>query len=130
VASRHPVFLIDGGHNPQCARSVTDSLLHYFPSQRRILLTGVLADKDYPRFFDILNEAADAYVCITPDSGRALPAEALAEHLRRFGKPVTACGSIREGLETALAQAEPDAMVCAVGSLYMAGELRACFGLC
>jgi len=129
LVHEEPYVIIDGGHNPQCARSVADNLLHYFPDRRRILLVGVLADKDYGALFEILNEAADAYVCVTPESARALPAEALAEHLARYGKPVTACESIRAGLDAALEQAGAEAMVCAVGSLYMAGALRSFFGL-
>ena len=39
------------------------------------------------------------------------------------------CASIPEGVETAREQAGEDGMVCAVGSLYMAGAVRACFGL-
>ena len=127
--SEEPPFIVDGGHNPQCARSVTDNLLRYFPDSRRVLLVGVLGDKDYPSLFEILNEAADEWVCVTPDSDRALPASELAEHLGRFGKPVTVCRSIPEGVETAREHAEAGGMVCAVGSLYMAGAVRACFGL-
>ena len=89
----------------------------------------VLADKDYPALFQILNEAADAWVCVTPESERALPAEKLAEHLKAFGKSVTCCASIPEGVETARELAGEDGMACAVGSLYMAGAVRACFGL-
>lgn len=124
-----PCFIVDGGHNPQCARSVAENLLHYFPGQRRILLVGVLADKDYPALFAILNEAADEWICVTPDSDRALPAETLAAHLKQYGKPVTVCASIPEGVEAALAAAGEGGMACAVGSLYMAGAIRACFGL-
>ena len=119
-----PYVIVDGGHNPQCARAVADGLLRYFPESRRILVAGVLADKDYESLFQILDEAADAYVCVTPNSERALSAEDLAAYLARFGKPVTACGGIRQGIETALGQAGQDAMVCIVGSLYMAGEAR------
>ncbi len=123
-----PCFVVDGGHNPQCAETVAANLLRYFPDRRRVLLLGVLADKDYPRLLEILAPAADAFVCVTPDSPRALPAEALAEHLARFGKPVRACGSIEEGVAAALAEAGETGMACAVGSLYMAGRVRACFG--
>lgn len=129
LVSREPPFVVDGGHNPQCAESVRTNLLHYFPRGRRVLLVGVLADKDYPALFEILNDAADAWVCVTPESERALPAPALAEHLRRFGKPVTVCDGIPEGVETARELAGEDGMACAVGSLYMAGAVRACFGL-
>ena len=124
-----PPFVVDGGHNVQCAETVADNLRRYFPDRRRILLIGVLRDKDYRGMLDVLAPEADAFVCVTPDSPRALPAEALAEELRRFGKPAAACGSIREGVSEALAQAGDEAMVCAVGSLYMAGEIRYCMGM-
>ena len=104
-----------------------DNLLHYFPDRRRILLLGVLRDKDYPGLTAILDAAADEYVCITPASARALPAEELAEHLKRYGKPVTVCGSIRDGVTEALERSDEDSVVCAVGSLYSVGEIRACF---
>ena len=129
LVREEPPFVVDGGHNPQCARTVADSLLRYFPAQKRVLLCGVLADKDYASLFEILNEAADAYVCVTPASERALPAAALAGHLARFGKPVTVCEDIPSGVEAAAAAAGEDGVACAVGSLYMAGAVRACFGL-
>ena len=127
--SEEPPFIVDGGHNPQCAESVRRNLLHYFPESRRVLLVGVLGDKDYPALFDILNEAADAWVYVTPNSERALPAAELGKFLERTGKPVTVCESIPDGVETAREQAGEDGMACAVGSLYMAGAVRACFGL-
>ena len=127
LLSDEPYFVVDGGHNPQCAETVRDNLLHYFPDRRRILLLGVLRDKDYPGLTATLDAAADEYVCITPASARALPAEELAEHLKRYGKPVTVCGSIRDGVTEALERSDEDSVVCAVGSLYSVGEIRACF---
>ena len=129
LVSEEPPFIVDGGHNPQCAESVRDNLLHYFPASRRVLLVGVLGDKDYPALFEILNQAADEWVCVTPNSERALPAGDLAAYLERFGKPVTVCASIPEGVDAAREKAGEGGMACAVGSLYMAGAVRACFGL-
>ena len=130
VLSDEPYFVLDGGHNPQCAATVVSCLADYFPGTKHILLVGVLKDKDYEKLFSILNLAADAYVCVTPESPRALPAKELAEHLQKYGKPVTACESIDEGVFTAIDLAnEQEGMVCAAGSLYMAGTIRACFGL-
>lgn len=129
LVSEEPPFVVDGGHNPQCARTVADNLEAYFPDRRRVLLIGVLADKDYASMLEILAPKADAFVCVTPDSPRALPAEELAEVLARFGKPVQACADIPSGVAAAQDAAGEDGMVCAVGSLYMAGAIRACFGL-
>ena len=94
LVSEEPPFIVDGGHNPQCAETVRDNLLRYFPDKRRVLLVGVLGDKDYPALFEILDQAADEWVCVTPKSDRALPAAELAEYLKRFSKPVTVCASI------------------------------------
>lgn len=129
LVHRQPDFILDGGHNPQCAQAVAEGLLRYFPGRRRVLLVGVLADKDYGGIMDILDPAADEYICVTPESGRALPAEELAAFLARYGKPVRACRSIEEGVNAALEAAGEDGMACAVGSLYAAGRIRAFFGL-
>ena len=124
-----PDFIVDGGHNPQCAETVAENLLHYFPAQKRVLLIGVMADKDYETLCEILNPAASAWVCVTPDSERALPAAELGRFLESFGKPVTVCDTIPDGVTAALREAGTDGMVCSVGSLYMAGAVRACFQL-
>ena len=128
LLSEEPLFIVDGGHNPQCALTVRDNLLHYFPDKRRILLLGVLADKDYPALTAILDEAADEYICITPLSPkRALPAKELADFLNRYNKPVAVCDTIRDGVSLALDRSDDKSVVCAVGSLYSVGEIRACF---
>ena len=130
IASDDPYFVVDGGHNPQCAATVVENLGNYFPGVRHIMLVGVLKDKDYENLFRILNLAADEYICVTPESERALPAKELAEHLERYGKKVSVCESIEDGVFEAIDRArECEGMVCAVGSLYMAGKIRDCLGL-
>ena len=124
IVSRHPWFVVDGGHNPQCAETVADNLKRYFPGMGHVLMLGVLADKDVEGLTDILDTAADAYVTATPASPRAMSARELAERLKKYGKPVTACDTIAQAVETAKRLAGPDGVACCVGSLYMAGEAR------
>jgi len=128
IISENPFFVVDGGHNPQCAETVAENLLKYFPDMKRVILLGVLADKDYNGLAEILNPAADAFVTITPHSPRALSAFDLADSLRRFGKPVYALESINLGIEKALELSGEDGVVCSVGSLYTSGYVRAYFG--
>ena len=127
LVSEEPLFVVDGGHNPQCAQTVRENLLHYFPNKRRILLLGILRDKDYAGLTEILDGAADEYICITPDSPRALPAAELADFLKRYNKAVAVCESIRDGVSLALDRSDDECVVRAVGSLYSVGEIRACF---
>lgn len=124
LCAEEPDFVVDGGHNPQCAETVADSLMRYYPDRKRVLLIGVLRDKDYVNLADILAPCADEFVTVGPDSPRALSATELAAVLEKYGKPVTACESVADAVDKARELAGEDGMVCAVGSLYLAGSVR------
>lgn len=128
VLSREPWFIVDGGHNPQCAETVAYNLNYYFPGKKAVILIGVLADKDYGEVCGLVEPYAEQFVTVTPGSYRALSAEDLAADLAKYGKPVTPCASVAEGVKKACELAGPEGLVCAFGSLYMTGEIRACFG--
>lgn len=116
-----PPFIIDGAHNPQCAEALAAALEKYLPGKKNIFLIGVLADKEYDKIIAFLRPYAKSFVCVTPDSPRALSADALAGYLHSLGEDAVSCRSIAEGVETALSYALP---VVACGSLYMAGRVR------
>ena len=121
VLGRDPLFLLDGGHNPQCADVVAQNLYKYLGDQKLVILTGVLADKDYRAMMCSVLPHAKEFLCVTPDSPRALPAEQLAEVLREMGAKAQAFDDIPTAVHAALQTGEP---VLAFGSLYMAGDLR------
>ncbi|MCI8526513.1 MAG: bifunctional folylpolyglutamate synthase/dihydrofolate synthase [Oscillospiraceae bacterium] len=124
VLRKSPLFLVDGGHNPQCVEALVQNIRDYLPDKPLTVLTGVLADKDYHCMYESVAPYARAFVTVTPDSPRALDAQELAAYLRQFGKPVTACGSVEAGVAEAAAQAGPAGVVLAYGSLYMVGAIR------
>lgn len=132
VLSREPLFILDGGHNPQCAEALAKSIETYLPEfiGQLILLMGILADKDYEKIIDTLAPFAGEFVCVTPDSGRALPAEELAGNLRKKGLTAAACPDVKEGIALSLKKAASSGKmvpVVAFGSLYLAGEIRSAF---
>ena len=116
--------MIDGGHNPQCAQMLKESLHQLLPGRKVVFLAGVLEDKDYPRIMELLMPVAQEFVCLTPVNERALPAEKLAEHLRQQGENAVACETVEEGLLAARKAAGEDGIVVAFGSLYLAGVVR------
>lgn len=119
-----PIMLVDGGHNPQCAQMLRGSLEQLLPGRKVVFLTGVLADKDYPRIMATLRPLAQEFVCLTPQNDRALPAQVLASYLREHGARAVACESIESGIKAAFSAAGPDGAVVAFGSLYLAGVVR------
>ena len=127
VLCRAPLFILDGGHNPQCAEALARSLDQLLPGQKVVFLAGVLADKDYPGIVSLLLPYAAGFVCVTPDSPRRLTAEDFAAYLTAQGAEAAACSSIEAGVYQALALTGPAGIVVAFGSLYLAGAVRTSF---
>lgn len=130
LTRRFPDFIVDGGHNPQCVDALVSALEALYPEKKVIFLTGVLADKDWQSMCRRALPMAKAFVTVTPDSPRALDGRELARWLEQFGFPVTACETLSDGVDTALALAGPEDVICAWGSLYSVGEIRHRLGLC
>ncbi len=121
---KEPIFFADGGHNPQCMQALAENIQSYLPGRKLTALVGVMADKDYMDMFSLVAPYISRFVTVTPDNPRALPAEDLAKALSVFGKPVTPCDSVEEGVRTAIAQTGAEEAVIAFGSLYMLGTIR------
>lgn len=127
-----PLFVVDGGHNAQGARALAKTLEELFPDVRPTFLMGVLADKDYATMIAEVLPCAGAFVCITPDSPRALPAASLAEQVARMALdagrgdevPVEVAADVRSGVDAAIESAGEDGMVVAFGSLYSIAEVE------
>lgn len=42
-----PLFIVDGGHNPQCIEALVQNIDDYLKGRELTILTGVLGDKDF-----------------------------------------------------------------------------------
>ena len=129
VLRRAPLFIADGGHNPQCLEALEAALRTYLPERRIVFLCGCMADKDYGDMFRRLRPYAREFFTVTPDNPRALPADALSRFIvDRLGAKATPCASVADGVRAAVDAAGPDGVVCACGSLYMLGDVIGALG--
>lgn len=124
LLSEAPLFIVDGGHNPQCIAALTENVRTYLSDKHITALVGVMADKDYREMFSCIAPYISRFVAVTPDNPRAMPAQELAEVLRCFEKPVSFCDDVAQGVALALSQTGKDEAVLAFGSLYMVGTIR------
>ena len=93
------------------------------PNRPLTVLTGVLGDKDYHCMYRSVADHAAEFITVTPDNPRALTARELAGYLSSFGKPVTPCDTVADGVRLALAHAGKDGTVLCYGSLYLLGDV-------
>ena len=129
VEAGPPAVIVDGGHNPQGAAVLADSLRDVFPGERVVFLMSVLADKDYRAMVRAVSGLGAAWVCVTsPNAARALSGEDLAlairEEARAAGVPVEVAPDFSRAMERARELAGPSGVVCAFGSLYSVAEIR------
>ena len=128
-----PTVVIDGGHNPQGAGVLVDSLWDVFPDKRPVFLVGILADKDYRSMLRAVAPLASAFVCVTPPNPRALDAADLAEAIREtcgeLGARATieVAGDFDDAASAARKIAGSEGLICAFGSLYSIADVKAAF---
>jgi dihydrofolate synthase/folylpolyglutamate synthase len=125
---RAPV-LLDGAHNPDGARALAAALRGEFPFRRRVVVLGVMGDKDVDGIVGEVLGAADAVVVTQPASNRAAPADRLAKAVRLAGRTALTAVDVPAALALASELAgEDDAVVVVTGSLYTVGEAREIVG--
>ncbi len=126
ILSKSPLIIADGGHNPEGIDAAIESVKTYFRGEKILLLTGVMADKDYTHMVSRMAEVAERAFCVRPANDRALDPKKYAETFLAMGVPAEGYATVAEGVRAAaeVAEREGKALLC-LGSLYMYGEVRA-----
>ncbi len=128
LLSEKPVFLLDGGHNPHGFRAAAATLRELFPHQQVTVMMGVMADKDHGDMIRELLPIAKRFITVRPESPRAMTDEDLAAEIRSLGGRAEPAGTVQSGIRKMLNEAAPDDVLLAIGSLYMAGDVRTTMG--
>ena len=125
IIHREPLFIVDGAHNPAAADMLEDSVRKYFKGRKLFFIMGVFRDKDYPYIIRKLCPYAEQIITIeTPDNPRALPAQELAEEVKKCNPHVQAADSIPDAVDKIFAMAGRRMSSFSFGSLSLSGKLQ------
>lgn len=90
-----------------------------FGDRKLLLLTGMMADKEYEKMAAVMAGFAKRVYTVTPDNPRALPAEKLASVFRAGGVSAESFASYEDAVAAAFRAAKAeDVPLLALGSLY------------
>lgn len=117
-------IVIDGAHNPAGMKALRESLDEIFPAEERVLLLGILKDKDIDTMLDILLRPNDTVVVTVPQSERADSASDLLRRVAPAVQHVEAFENNTEALNRALELANGEKLLVIAGSLYLVGGVR------
>ncbi|WP_322173325.1 bifunctional folylpolyglutamate synthase/dihydrofolate synthase [Acutalibacter caecimuris] len=123
IIAQQPLCLLDGGHNPGCAKVLRDALKRFVPGHR-IAIIGMLADKDSTAALSLIGPMFQKIIAVTPDSPRALAAEELAKIASRFCPNVLQAKSCAQAVDMAFDGLERSEALIVCGSFYLASEIR------
>ena len=121
--SEEPLILSDGAHNPEGVEAAVASIKAYF-KEPVLLLSGVMADKDYDGMIEGMKPIVEQIFTVTPSNPRALAAKDYAEQIRAHGIQATPFEDLDSALKAAVADAQEKGIpLLCLGSLYLYGEL-------
>ncbi|CEH32795.1 bifunctional folylpolyglutamate synthase/dihydrofolate synthase [Romboutsia lituseburensis] len=119
-----PIFIIDGAHNEDGARSLAKAIDKNFNGKKATLLIGMLEDKDIDGVLEILMPYFNKVITTTPDNPRAIDSEKLKDKISKYVDNIVSKPSIEEAVEYTLKNSSEDDIVISAGSLYMIGTVR------
>jgi dihydrofolate synthase/folylpolyglutamate synthase len=122
ILSRHPLLIVDGGHNIGAARRLKQSIEQYFDFDRAILVIGTSFDKDIASIVSELFPLFDKVIVTRSRHPRAMPPAPLAAEFARHGVKAQLAEDVPSALSRALALAGDKDLVCVAGSLFVVGE--------
>ena len=125
VLKKEPLIILDGAHNADGMLAFSKAVKKYTGGKKRILLMGMLSDKDSLTSSQYIEGLFDSAFTVPVSNPRTRSSEDMAEILRKHIEDVIVCNTPFEGFDKALEKAKnTNAVLIICGSLYLAGEIR------
>ena len=130
VVHRRPAVVVDVAHNPASIEALVETLTESFCAKRRHLIFAASKEKDIRGMLERLLRHFDNMVftryqsnprSVAPEQLAKLAQELAQRHFLVAETPALAVASVREA-------AQPDDLICATGSFFIAAEVRRLFG--
>ncbi len=125
VISKMPLVILDGGHNEDGAKAFYNAVSGEFENKEKIyVIAGMMADKAVEKSLCPLMKKADCFIAVTPENPRAITGTQLKCIAEKYCNSVTVIDDVKQAVKYVYGQLKKDDMLCVVGSLYLAGEVR------
>ena len=123
IIGHNPTIVVDGAHNTDSVYKVLQTLRSLFSPHHLIIVLSMNRDKDLAGIVQILADV-DSVVLTRLKNPRSAHIEEMASLFSKYAPNVKVyrADTTEEAMDLALDLAEPSDLICATGSLYLAGE--------
>ncbi|MFI5303603.1 MAG: bifunctional folylpolyglutamate synthase/dihydrofolate synthase [Nitrospiria bacterium] len=125
IIKKTPLTIFDGAHNPSGASILVSFLNRISRKGKRLLVLGIMKDKDIRGIGEYLLPWADEIILTKASFPRAASPDELQKALPTTSKPVHLIESISEVIPFLENHANFTDTICFTGSLYTIGEAKA-----
>lgn len=123
VFSLNPLIIIDGAHNPDGTAQLAKTLHKLLPKEKPVAVCGMMADKKIESALINLKGVFSKIYTVTIDNPRTAADKDVSQVFINMGENAAPAGSVCEGLQEALKQAENEGKALVIcGSLFLCGE--------
>lgn len=116
----HPKIIADVAHNKNGMAAVMPQLLAE-PHQKLYMVLGVVRDKELYGMTELLPKNAHYLIC-EPSVPRKMDADLLFEFMTKAGFSCELCGSVANGIKTALNMAQAEDLIYIGGSSFVVAD--------
>ena len=120
IVHENPTVILDGAHNPDGAFVLSEFLKSHYTDKKKILIFGVMKDKDYRKIMEEIMPLMDTVILTRPAIERALP----PEDMEGYVKNAIITEDVRHALITARQIADNQSLIVVTGSFYTIGEAK------
>ena len=124
LIKKRPVIILDGGHNEGCAKVLSDFINKHLKGKRIIMVSSMMADKDYMSYLSTVAPLADVFISTRVDMLRALPSDELMKSASAFCSNCHDVPIPSKAIIAARNILQDDDVLIVCGSFYLAGDIR------
>lgn len=124
LIKKHPVILLDGGHNEGCAAALADFIKKHLGDKRIVMVTAMMADKDFFSYLSLVAPLAETFIATGVDMPRALSSEELMRSASQFCENCFDISDPAKAISAARNITRDEDVLIVCGSFYLAGKIR------
>jgi dihydrofolate synthase/folylpolyglutamate synthase len=120
IIRKHPTIILDGAHNVEGVRALASFLTSQYPDKRKLLIFGVMKDKEYEKMLSELLPFVSKTILTMTANDRALS----PEFMKKFAPQAVIANDAISALREAKSMSEEEDVIVITGSLYLVGECK------
>jgi dihydrofolate synthase/folylpolyglutamate synthase len=125
ILQRNPPVVVDSAHNRDSARKLRQAMEDYFPGKPITLIFGASEDKDISGMFAELLPVCSRLIVTRSTHPRAAELDSLIKSASPYPCALISADSIELALDFGMDPGEPEGIILAAGSLFVASAVKA-----